>query len=148
MKLKPSIALIYSGFRLLEPFWERVKFGTEGYYPKEYMIYVVPVFIFIWLFFLFISGAYDRKIKSFDLIRGIALGTFTILLVYSLLPEYLRYSRALILLGTAWAAIAVFLTRLSVGLLLNVNRIVFSRKKRRIVIAGSESESVRVLQIL
>jgi hypothetical protein len=32
--------------------------------------------------------------------------------------------------------------------LLKVNRIVFSRKKRRIVIAGSESESNRVLEIL
>jgi O-antigen biosynthesis protein len=143
-----DIALIYTGFRILEPFWERVKFGIEEYYPTEYMIYFVPVLIFVWLFFLFISGAYDRRIKPFDLIRGIALGTFTILLVYSLLPEYLRYSRALILLGTVWAAIAVFLSRLSIGFLLNVNRIVFSRKKRRIVIAGSESESNRVLEIL
>ncbi len=140
--------LIYVGFRILEPFWERVKFGVEGYYPKEFMIYVVPVLIFIWLFFLFISGAYDRKVKPFDLIRGIALGTITILLIYSLLPEYLRYSRALILLGTVWAASVVFLDRLSLGLLLSVNRIVFTREKRRIVIAGSESESNRVMEIL
>ena len=141
-------ALIYLGFRILEPFWERVKFGVEGYYPKEFMIYVVPVLIFIWLFFLFISGAYDRKVKPFDLIRGIALGTITILLIYSLLPEYLRYSRALILLGTVWAAAAVFMSRLSIGLLLRVNRIIFTRGKRRIVIAGSESESNRVMDIL
>jgi GT2 family glycosyltransferase len=143
-----DVLLIYVGFLFIEPFWEQFKFGTEGYYPREYMHYMVPSFIIIWLFFLFISGAYERKIKPFDLIRGIALGTFTILMVYSLLPEYLRYSRALILLGTFWAAVAVFLSRVSIGMILRITRIEFSRKKRRIIIVGSEKESDRVLDIL
>jgi FlaA1/EpsC-like NDP-sugar epimerase len=69
-------------------------------------------------------------------------------MVYSLLPEYLRYSRALILLGTFWAAVAVFLSRVSIGMILRITRIEFSRKKRRIIIVGSEKESDRVLDIL
>lgn len=140
--------LIYSGFRLLEPIWEKFKFGSEGYYPNEYMMYMVPAYVFVWFFFLYLSGAYEKRMRFFDVVRGIALGSLTILLVYALLPEWLRYSRALLLLGTIWALASALFTRLTLGILFKNARIMLSSEKKRIVIAGSLVESKRVGNIL
>jgi hypothetical protein len=139
---------IYFGFYFLEPFWEKIKFGRENYYPEEYLKYVIPAYVILWFFFLYLSGAYEKRTRVMDVFKGIALGTVILLLVYALLPESLRYSRALLLMGTIWATISVFLTRITIGPLFNVVAISFSGQKRRIVIVGSSQESNRVLSIM
>lgn len=140
--------LIYMGFYLFEPFWEELKFGQQNYYPEEYLKYVVPAYILLWFFFLYISGAYEKRTRVIDLFKGVLMGTLVMLIIYALLPESLRYSRALILLGSVWASISVFLTRITIGPLFKTVNLSFSKQKRRIVIAGSPEESKRVLSIM
>ncbi len=140
--------LIYIGYYFLEPFWENIKFGQKNYYPEEYLRYIVPAYILVWFFCLYISGAYEKRARFIDLLKGISLGTIVLLLIYALLPESLRYSRALILLGTGWVTISVFFTRLTVGPLFNTVKLSFRKQKKRIVIVGSPEESKRVFSIM
>jgi O-antigen biosynthesis protein len=140
--------LIYIGFYILSPTWEKYKFHTDGYYPDSYLLLVVPLYILLWLFFLYLSGGYEKKTRPAELIKGISLGALVLLLIYSMLPESMRYSRALVVFGTFWAYIVVFSTRLTLGSFFKNVKIVFRKRKKRIVIAGSQQESQRVLSIL
>jgi hypothetical protein len=144
-----DIAITYLGYYLFMPAWERQHFGTSGSYPPEYMKYMVPGYIAVWVICIFITTGYAKKVKAADLIRGELTGTLIILVIYALLPENWRFSRALIVLGTMWLIITTFLTRY---LLHSLNKRIFSfeifKKKKRIIIIGDKRESNRVYSII
>ena len=110
-------AAIYAGYRIFLPVWESFIFRQEGNYPETYLLIIVPSYIFIWLLSIYFSGGYEKLVKSIDLLRGILLGTLIILIIYALLPENLRFSRALILMGTLWVILSTFGIRLLLSLL-------------------------------
>lgn len=140
--------LIYLGFYIIQPLWAWYKFGDAQYYPNEYLLYVVPVYILIWLFCVYISGGYEKRVPLVDLIKGIVTGTVGILLIYALLPESMRYSRALLIFGSIWAALSFFISRTTLGTIFGTVQILFRKRKKRIIVAGSQDESKRVMSIL
>jgi GT2 family glycosyltransferase len=142
-------AAIFAGYKILLPAWESLIFGQEGYYPATYIYRVVPVYILIWLLAIYFSGGYEKLVKVIDLLRGILLGTLAILLIYALLPENLRFSRALIIMGTIWVMITTLGIRLFLSLMDKSNfKIEFFRKRKRIIIIGNEKEGERVFSIV
>ena len=113
--------LIFCGIYFLENSWSsyiinmRFKPVGEHYYPQQFITIVVPAYIIIWLISVFFSGGYDKPVKFKKVIQGIFIGTVVILVIYALLPESVRFSRALILLGAIWALISMYITRLVVN---------------------------------
>jgi hypothetical protein len=140
--------LFYAGFLLIKPVWEGYRFPGGGTYPPEYMSIVVPAYILLWMVSLFFAGGYDKPIRLMSVVKGILSGTFIILVVYALLPESLRYSRALLLIGATWAMI----TSITLRFLLYFLRIKGFElelfQKKRIVIIGREQEAGRVENLL
>jgi GT2 family glycosyltransferase len=136
--------LIFIGFYLIKPIWELYKFQGNSQYPSEYMTIVVPVYILIWLLSLFFSGAYDTPVKPSRIFKGIFSGTLIILVIYALLPESLRFSRALLLMGGAWALVSGYL----ISLLFHLSRITGFRfelkKNKKIIIIGKHDEAKRI----
>jgi GT2 family glycosyltransferase len=136
--------LIYIGFYLIKPIWELYKFQGNTQYPREYMTIVVPIYILIWLLSLFFSGAYDTPVKPSRIFKAIFTGTLIILVIYALLPESLRFSRALLLMGGTWALVSSYL----VSLLFHISRVTGFRfelkKNKKIIIIGKHDESRRV----
>ena len=141
--------LIFIGIFIFTPYWELFKSGSKNYYPDEFYYFVVPGYILTWMFFVYFAGGYEKRIKPFSLVRGIALGTLAIIVVYALLPESMRYSRAIILLGSIWAVLSVTISRLIGSLFFKDNRtLVFRNVIKRIATIGSADESKRVVNIL
>jgi len=98
---------------------------------------------------LFLTTGYERSLKLSDMIKGIILGSLFILLTYALLPETLRFSRALILFGTAWTLFSAFLIRLLLSMAFPGNfKLEAWKRKKRIIIVGSFQESKRVFSII
>ncbi|MBN1415038.1 MAG: glycosyltransferase [Bacteroidales bacterium] len=142
-------AAIYMGYQIFLPVWESFIFGKEGNYPDAYMHYVVPSYILIWILSIYFTGGYEKLIRVMDLLRGILLGTLAILLIYALLPENLRFSRALIIMGTVWVILSTVGIRMLLGLVDNKYfRIEFFKRRRRIIIVGNKSEGERVFSII
>ena len=75
----------------------------------------MPGYILIWLLSGYFNGTYDKPYKFSKIFRGIAAGTIVILVAYALLPENLRFSRAIILLGSVWAILVMGFTMLGLG---------------------------------
>ncbi len=143
-----DVALIYLGFYIIKPIWESYKFPDGGGYPDEYMLFVVPVYIIIWILSLFFSGAYDRPYKLGSVIKGILAGTFIILVIYALLPETLRFSRALLIIGGTWALVAGILLRLLSHIIGIPGFELSTSRKKRIIIIGTLPEGERVESML
>ena len=144
-----DIAFGYAGYAILLPVWERNHFGSPDYYPPAYMHFVVPAYLAVWVFAIFISTGYERKVKLSDLVRSVFAGTLVILVIYALLPESWRFSRALILIGSVWMLISTIFIRY---LLQVINSKIFSfevsKKKKRIIIIGDTEESNRVYSLI
>jgi GT2 family glycosyltransferase len=141
--------LTFAGFYFFTPFWEELRFGLKQYYPPEFFLFIVPAYIVIWMFVSFLFGGYEKRVKPFALIRAILTGSAFLLIVYALLPESLRFSRALLLLGTAWAVISFFMVRFAGGFIFSDTiRFVFGTGIKRIAVIGSKNETERVIKIL
>ena len=130
-------------------------FGMKNYwssnfsihYPDAFLYITIPVYCLIWIVAIFLNGGYDLPIKPSRIVRGIFSGTLLILIIYALLPEELRFSRALILLGAIWASAITIIIRVVLNL--------FSKKfsltqeaRKRLLIVGSDEESNRILSLL
>lgn len=141
-------SMFYTGFLIITPAWEDYRFPGGPGYPPEFMNFFVPAYIFVWIISLYFSGGYDRPLKMFGVVKGIVSGAFFLLVVYALLPETLRFSRALLLLGAAWSLAMSILVRLLPGMLRIPGFELHLYRKKRIVIAGNDGESERVSALL
>lgn len=139
--------IIYAGFYFIKNSWEEQVFNRP-HYPPEFMHFIVPAYILIWLFTVYFSGGYDKPIKIFRIIRGIGMGTVIILVIYALLPISLRFSRALILLGGAWALFSILLSRTVLSLIRKQGLHVESSQNKRIIIVGDGEEAARIVQMI
>ncbi len=144
-----DFALILIGLYIIKDFYESEFKFAEGYYSKRLTNFAFPAYTLIWMFFSFLSGGYDRPFKLLKMIRGVLVGTGFILIIYSLLPEDYRFSRALILLGTAFTVSVYLITRILYNLFgLKQFKFKTEEKSKRIIIIGNEDEFDRVYGLL
>jgi GT2 family glycosyltransferase len=149
--LLPAIdfILLYGGLYLITQYWERnVIFPNGGQYPFVFKTIVEIGYSIIWIVSNYLSGGYDVPVKLRRIIRGLVLGTVFILVIYALLPESYRFSRAIILLGTLWGIVALAGTRLALHLLKFSNARLENRKNKRFIIVGDKAEAERVSGLL
>jgi O-antigen biosynthesis protein len=142
-----DVLLIFTGFVLIVPVWEKMNY-EPGYYPPEFLHYVVPVYILFWLGGVLSSGGYKKPVRLFAVIRGLFWGTIAILLAYSLIDEEYRFSRALILLGSLWAILVLPLSRILLSRLPVRDLKLDLKIPKRIAIVGHPDEAKRVRNLL
>ncbi len=141
--------LIYAGFYFIKDYWEHQVFMVETtYYPPLFMGVVVPAYIAFWLCSVYFSGGYDKPVNPFRIVRGIGLGTVGILVIYALLPLELRFSRALILLGSVWALASMLVSRVLISVARGRGWSLGEKDKKRVLIAGDGQEAARIVQML
>jgi len=140
--------LIYAGFMLLSPMWEKLRFGLTEYFPEEYFMYFIPGYIAILLLSIYYSGGYEKPIRVWNLIRGYLTGVVVLLVIYALLPEDMRFSRVMILMGTLWGIPVILLHRIIPAIFKCRDYELVAQKTKNIVIAGQKEEAVRVSSII
>ena len=140
-----DIIVLFIGLHLLKEYWGR---NFNIVYPIAFMYKVVPAYCLLWMTSVFLSGGYDLPIKFNRIVRGIFTGTLIILVVYALLPEEKRYSRALILLGAVWAAMSMMGMRLFLNFIAGKQFALASTAPKRLIIVGKNEEGSRVLSLL
>ncbi|MCF8360005.1 MAG: glycosyltransferase [Prolixibacteraceae bacterium] len=139
--------MVWLAFFFVLPHWEAYRF-EPGYYPPELLLVVIPAYIVVWLTGIYYSGGYEKPVNLFKIIRGILAGTLFILVIYSLLPNSARFSRAIILMGATFSIIFVTLARLLLHLFSRDNFSLGARKPKRVAIIGLKKESRRVKELL
>lgn len=144
-----DIILLYGGIYLIKNYWEfNVKSDLGLHYPKELISVLVPIYIFIWLISVYLSGGYEKPTNPGKIVRGLFIGTGIVLIFYSLLPELYRYSRAIILLGSVWSLLAILGTRIFLHFIYRKGFELASSRKKRLLICGGREEVMRVNDLL
>ena len=140
--------IIYSAFYFITKYWEQYKYNGDGSYPIIFLNFVVPFYALLWVFSIFYLGGYLRPVKIKNVFKGIGLGTILILVFYALLSETMRFSRAILLIGTLLTFVLVpffrFVFHFTKIKLFTLNKY----RKKRIAIVGELDECNRVKQLL
>lgn len=145
--LLPALDFIFlfAGMYFLQSYWGK---NMNVHYPDIFLQAAVPIYLTCWIICIYLSGGYDVPIRISKVVRGVFTGTLIILVGYALLPEAYRFSRALILLGAAWASAATVVIRLSMNFLWRKRYELANDRPKRLIIVGSEDEGARVLSLL
>jgi GT2 family glycosyltransferase len=149
--LVPAIdaIVIFGGLLFLKYYWENVIRVDENFHFEEKILSIAfPTFVAVWLISIYLNGGYDKPVKTINVVRGVISGAILILVAYALLPESLRFSRAMVLLGAAWSVFTLPIYRYILHLL-KVNIIELETDfKKRIAIVGNYEEYLRVLEFI
>ena len=143
--LLPVIDAIVLGsgvFLFKEYYEENVKFISGGAYPDEVETYGIPIIICIYLLSQFFNGAFSIPTSFKKVLTGVLSGSALLLMVYSLLSEEYRFSRAIILFTVVFSIFAIPLFRYVLHLL-KIRRFNIVRAQR-IAIVGKQEELNRI----
>jgi GT2 family glycosyltransferase len=148
LPLMDTVCILAGLFLIKDYYGHYFKYSEGDYYSAALISIAFPSYVFIWLFTVFISGGYDKPVRPWKLLRGVAVGTGIILIIYALLPEIYRFSRALILIGSVWTFFAISLVRILVNLVRYKHFSFDNSALRRIAIVGKPDECNRVNGLL
>jgi GT2 family glycosyltransferase len=142
-------AVIFLGSLMIVDYWEtNVIYTIGGHYPNLFLTLVLPAYVAIWIFSVFVSGGYDKPTKIRKIITGLLSGTIVILVFYALLPAELRFSRAIIILSGIWAVISLIAIRLILHFSgFKAYKLGYNQNKRFIIV-GHSDEATRVADLL
>lgn len=87
----------------------------------------------VWLLFLWLFGGYDKPWIPRKVLRGLGVGTLVLFAVYGLMPEAIRFSRAILFLGSA-----SFLSIVIVGRVIFGGWRMGKKPLNRLIVAGKE----------
>ncbi len=139
-------AFIYCGYYLIKTYWEQ--YVKQLHYPDQYMMLIVPGYVLIWLFASYLTGGYDRPLKISKTIKGILTGTIFILVVYALLNDEYRFSRALILINTAWACLITASLRYALNASGIKGYALAGDVRKKLIIVADAVDAKRILSLL
>ena len=139
----------YGGLAAISYFWGKsMVYGGSGSYPTTLFAVVLPAYILIWLLCTYFAGGYDKPYRLSKGVFGVAIGSVFVLMLYALLPESLRFSRALIVFGTLWLALVMSVVRL-IGMAMGKETFLSKHSaKKRFLLIGSPEEAHRVESLL
>lgn len=140
---------IYVGIFFIALYWQNTVLAThDSSFPDIYFYLVLPLYTLIWSLSIYFSKGYKIPIAISNINKGITIGTIILLLIYSLLSEDIRFSRAVILLGTAWTFFCVNILRYIISFMNFKQYPVGENNRQRIIIVGDETETKRVATLL
>lgn len=135
-----DVALTLAGWwwiKDLYAHWQQKVYASELLWP------VFLITTLVYAFVAWINGGYDKPVVPSRILRPIATGVLAIVVMYSLLPEDLRFSRALILGGGALAMSVFYINRWFLQRVQGKSTLA-----KRFGVAGSPEEFMRVRHLI
>ncbi|MCQ2326292.1 MAG: glycosyltransferase [Bacteroidales bacterium] len=139
---------VFLGFFFLEKFWATTYWNDPEYYPIHYITVAIPCYILILLFCVFIFGGYEKKFRPYKLLYGVGLGMISLLVFYSLMPAAMRYSRAMVLMGSILTFVILFVIRYARYFMQTGNWTIGEENINSYAIVGDKQETQRVARLL
>lgn len=117
-------------------------------FKNEVVLPAIIVYPIIWLITNWYAGGYDQPMSKRKLLKGVFSGTIILLIIYSLMPETLRFSRAVVLLGSVFGVGYYWSSRYLFSWLLPKSFVWKSNVKKRFLIVATTPENKRITALL
>ncbi len=140
--------LIAGGLFFLKDFWANYYFKDPNYYDASFVWFNIPLYTFIWIFSIFLSGGYDDLKNLRRPVRGLFIGTILLAAIYGFLDLEFRSSRMLIILGAFWSFIAIISSRILLHFIRHKNFNIGKSTPSNLAIVGNKDEIKRTLELL
>lgn len=139
-----DFGVAYGGFVALKQLWTAYKGVGADYYPPEYTAVVIPLYILILMCSSWLRGGYDRPVRLGRIASGMGIGVLLLLAFYSLLDESQRYSRMLLLMGSAWTLLSTLAIRVVLSLCGVKGYALRAHTRANTVVVGRREETERI----
>ncbi len=142
-----DILILVLIFVITRIFWASWYHKNPDYYTDEYYFFNIPIFAGLWFLSLYFSGVYETPYKISRLIKAMVAGLLLNGLVYGLLSEGHRPSRAILLLGFMFTTLGMTLIR-SLIYKLQYKKLPFGRgTNKRIALVGNSSQWNKINEV-
>lgn len=140
--------LISSSFFVVSKAWAIYKYGSPDYFQPEFYYFNIPLYTFIMLIAMHLNGAYDHPFTKRSSWLGFFSGILIILVIYAILPVYVRSSRMVIVMGTLLYMGWLILTRSKLNPWRAGFRQADQQTDRKAIIVASEEEAGRIKELI
>ncbi|MBL7764861.1 MAG: glycosyltransferase [Chitinophagaceae bacterium] len=140
-------AILLSALLGMHHLWvSQVKTGIE--YPTSLLAAFFSSYILIWILSVFFSGGYDTPYKPARVLRGMLIGGILSVAIYGLLPETLRFSRGITVLGALSGTLLMLAIRKWMQWM-NIQTVeAEDAAQQEVMIVGSVSEEQEIRHLL
>jgi len=140
--------MIYGVIQVIKLYWEtQHRYVEGGGYPPSFDLIAAPIYVFVFVVFLIIAGAYRKPYKSRKIISAAFSGFIAIATVSYLFPEF-NYSRAIVGLTSMFTVFVCIFNRFVIGLLSKGKISLGENTVRRALIVGDPEEAERVSRMI
>lgn len=133
--------ILYGTIGITRMLWGKYYFDDATYFNNRASLINDVSFVFFTIGALWFFGHYDKNWKIKRLVTGIVVATFMVLVVFALLPMNLRSSRALILIDSLIATIAMYVV---MSFRLKFSHWLTKHKNKNYLIVAKESNAVKI----
>lgn len=139
--------LILLSFWLVKNVWNNYVRPDTNY--ENRLVWIsFPAFTLVFLLAAYYAGLYDRWYKRAELVRSTTISIIVLLAAYALLPEHLRFSRAIVLFGALLALLLIALLRWALVNMKVLNSIKQKEELFNTVVVGSAEEYTALMKLL
>lgn len=142
-----DFAVSFAGFLAIKQIWSTYWAENVNYYPSVYTWVIIPIYILILLLASWLAGGYDKPVRVWRIVQGMSVGALCLLVFYSMLSEELRFSRAIVLLGSLWSIAAALGIRGLLSLMHADGYHIAPERGRRYLVVGSDEETDRLFEL-
>ncbi|MDE0986712.1 MAG: glycosyltransferase family 2 protein [Schleiferiaceae bacterium] len=141
--------VLYAILNTIKSYWEQNhRFIHGGSYPDLYTYTIQGSYVLAWLFGLWLSGVYFKNNRPIVMVRSMIATTLILGFFYGLLPEELRFSRALLMLGALGGLSAMLGWRAVLSVVSGKSMFEGAPKQPRILFFGAKSSKTALDDIL
>ncbi|HUW07572.1 MAG TPA: glycosyltransferase [Williamwhitmania sp.] len=126
--------------------WEVLVKDTD--YARPLLYSFLAGFILTFVLAIFLSGGYDRPLRQKKVWKGVAIGAVGVLIIYTFLPESIRFSRAIITISSVTSLLLIPLTRGLIGKVFGNSLVPYKPERLRKLILSSPDEAMRIKQLI
>ncbi len=142
-------AVLYFLLDTVKTYWElNHRFINGGSYPDIYTYNVQGAYVLLWVFGLWVSGTYFRGAQPKNIVRSMLVTTLIIGFGYGLLPEELRFSRALLVLGALVGTASLIVYRALIAAVTGQRLFSNEQRQPRVMFYGSKDNLSTLEKIL
>ncbi len=116
--------------------------------PNAILKWALPSYAVLLALSFYFSGVYDKPVRIQKLWRGLLTGALTVLLAYALLPESVRFSRAIVLGSIIPIAALIIGMRYFLYKIGKADYQMLFGNQKRLAVVGSPDEIERTTQLI